>query len=86
MSDIPFQSTPKTDAEYQEVIAQMFAEMEQINAQMRQTQAEIDRLRAESDACRAQSDRLWEQGRHLDEDIRARLKHLHETLDKMGVK
>jgi peptidoglycan hydrolase CwlO-like protein len=84
MTDIPFASTPQTEAEFEAALAQIFAEIQRLNEQMRRDQADIDCLRAEATAYKAESQRLKAEGERLDADIRARLADLHTALDRLA--
>jgi hypothetical protein len=59
MSDMTAVKTaPHTDGEYEAQVAQLFAEMRQINEHMEQTQANIDRNLAEIRALRLTSQQM----------------------------
>jgi len=73
MSDLTVaQLRPRTDAEYQVAIDDLFAEVDRIQAKMSQDQADIQRLKVETQILKAESDL-----------IKARTQERLEALERM---
>ncbi len=83
MTDILTQPTPRSEAEMEEFLDQLLAEMQRLNEQMQRDQGDIDRLKAETEiykVCSAEykleADKLQAEGMLLDTQNRSALDRL----------